>query len=99
MVSATQLCICPCLSQFIEGSGKWIRERRKREVEETGKEQSLRPEPVSKCVSMCVRVAMATICPVRRTFSVKIKTVPGKQGHLVNLNVHKCLRVNQVLLD
>lgn len=78
VVSATQLCICPFLSQFTEESGNWIRKKRKERERSGAHNQS--PEPVSKCVSVCVRVGIATIC---ETFRVKIRTVPGKQGQLV----------------
>ena len=70
-------------------------ERGGRERERSGAHNQS-PEPVSKCVSVCVRVGIAAIC---ETFSVKIRTVPGKQGQLVNVNVHKRLCVSQVLFD
>ena len=75
------------------------RERRQERRQERSTAHNQSPEPVSKCVSVCVRMAIATICPAHGTFSVKIRTVPGKKGQLVNLNVHKCLCVSQVLFD
>ena len=43
--------------------------------------------------------AQVSCLPGMWDFSAETGTVPGKQGQLVNVNVHKRLCVSQVLFD
>lgn len=62
--------------------------REKEKRRERGRAHNQSPEPTPRCVCVCARVATDTVCPAHRMLSVKTRTVLGKEGQLVTLNVH-----------
>lgn len=107
-VTAMPLSNSSCLNQLVEVFGKRIRERKKtrkgeekREAEPVIRDQR-RHAQASLKGSVCVCVLgwpTVIVCQGHRTFSVKTRTVQGKQRQLVTLSVYMSICVKGVLLD